>query len=90
MRGCYRGSVAQSTVLASMVTTHRALGTWRNKVTRYIALNEFCRRKFIEGGLPADRIVIKPNFVDFQAPPAGVRQGFLFVGRLSAEKRVSR
>lgn len=88
VRGCYRGSVAQSTVLASMVTTHRALGTWRNKVTRYIALNEFCRRKFIEGGLPADRIVIKPNFVDFQAPPAGARQGFLFVGRLSAEKGI--
>ena len=89
VRGCYRGSVAQSTVLAGMVTLHRALGTWQNKVTRYIALNDFCRNKFIEGGLPADRIVIKPNFVDFDAPPAGVRAGFLFVGRLSAEKGVN-
>lgn len=87
-RGCYRGSRAQTTVLAAMVTTHRALGTWRNKITRYIALNEFCRNKFIEGGLPADRIVIKPNFVDFQAPPEGVRSGFLFVGRLSTEKGI--
>jgi len=87
-RGCYRGSVAQSTVLASMVTVHRAAGTWRNKVTRYVALNDFCRRKFIEGGLPADRIVIKPNFVDFDAPPAGARNGFLFVGRLSTEKGI--
>lgn len=88
VRGCYRGSKVQSTVLAGMVTLHRALGTWQNKVTRYIALNEFCRNKFIEGGLPADRIVVKPNFVDFDVPAAGARAGFLFVGRLSAEKGV--
>lgn len=88
VRGCYRGSVAQSTVLASMVTFHRAIGTWQNKVTRYIALNEFCRSKFIAGGLPAERVVVKPNFVDFAAPPETVRAGFLFVGRLSAEKGI--
>lgn len=88
VRGCYRGSKAQSTVLAGMVTLHRALGTWQNKVTRYIALNDFCRNKFIEGGLPADRIAVKPNFVDFDAPAASARSGFLFVGRLSAEKGV--
>lgn len=88
VRACYRGSVAQSAVLASMVMVHRAFGTWQNKVTRYIALNEFCRNKFIEGGLPAERIVIKPNFVDFDAPPEGKREGFLFVGRLSIEKGI--
>ncbi|MHB1176427.1 MAG: glycosyltransferase [Sulfuriferula sp.] len=88
VRGCYRGSKVQSAVLSSMVTVHRAMGTWRNKVTRYIALNDFCRRKFIEGGLPAERFVIKPNFVDFAAPVEGPRDGFLFVGRLSAEKGV--
>jgi glycosyltransferase involved in cell wall biosynthesis len=86
VRGCYRGSKLQSTLLASMVTFHRAVGTWENKVTRYIALNEFCRNKFIEGGVPAHRIMIKPNFVDFEDPPERVRDGFLFVGRLSAEK----
>lgn len=88
VRGCYRDSKLQSTVLAGMVTLHRALGTWQNKVTRYIALNEFCRSKFIEGGLPAERIVVKPNFVDFEAPAHGNRSGFLFVGRLSVEKGI--
>lgn len=88
LRGCYRNSKLQSAVLAGMLTIHRALGTWRNKVTRYIALNDFCRRKFIEGGLPAKRLVVKPNFVDFPAPPASQRQGFLFVGRLSVEKGI--
>lgn len=88
LRACYRGSRPQSAALAGMVTLHRAIGTWQHKVTRYIALNEFCRRKFIEGGLPAERVVVKPNFVDFAAPPDGPREGFLFVGRLSAEKGV--
>lgn len=85
-RGCYRGSLPQSTILAGMVTVHRAMGTWQNKVTRYIALNEFCRNKFIAGGLPAKRIAIKPNFVDLDMPEPEERQGFLFVGRLSPEK----
>lgn len=88
LRGCYRESRLQSTVLASMVSLHRGLGTWQNKVTRYIALNHFCRNKFIEGGLPAERIVIKPNFVDFLPPIAVDRKDFLFVGRLSAEKGI--
>ena len=89
VRGCYRGSQAQSLVLASMVTVHRVVGTWQNKVTRYIALNEFCRSKFIAGGLPENRIVVKPNFVDFSAPTEVSRHGFLFVGRLSVEKGVN-
>ena len=89
LRGCYRGSVAQSAALAGVVTLHRMLGTFRDRVTRYIALNEFCRRKFIDGGLPAGRIAVKPNFVDVAPPPEAARQGALFVGRLSAEKGIS-
>lgn len=88
VRGCYRKSVLQSTVLASMVSAHRIIGTWQNKVTRYIALNKFCREKFIVGGLPANKIVTKANFVDFPQPTAHLREGFLFVGRLSAEKGI--
>jgi len=97
-RACYRGSRAASAALAGMLTLHRGLGTYRNKVARYIALNEFCRGKFIEGGLPAGRVVVKPNFVDWaEALPhpnplpggEGERKGLLFVGRLSAEKGVT-
>lgn len=88
VRKCYRGSGAASAVLAGMLTLHRGLGTYRNKVSRYIALNDFCRNKFIEGGLPADLVKVKPNFVF--APPqlALARRGMLFVGRLSIEKGV--
>lgn len=89
MRGCYRGSNAQTAVIGGMQVLHRALGTYSNKISRYIALNEFSRKKFIEGGLSADRIVVKPNFVEIAVGEEAPRQGGLFVGRLSAEKGIN-
>jgi glycosyltransferase involved in cell wall biosynthesis len=86
VRGCYHDSPTQSAVLAGMLVVHRGLGTFQRKVTRYIALNEFSREKFIQGGLPAARIAVKPNFVSCQPGPDQVRKGALFVGRLSVEK----
>ncbi len=87
--GCYRDSRAQTAVVVGMLALHRTLGTFETKVTRYIALNEFCRAKFIQAGLPAQRIAVKPNFVDAPLLPAPrAREGMLFVGRLSAEKGV--
>lgn len=86
VRGCYRGSRPQSGALAVSLATHRMLGTFRSKVSRYIALNEFCKDKFAQGGLPRERICVKPNFVDVPCVPDGPRQGALFVGRLSPEK----
>jgi len=84
---CCRGSVSQSAVLASMIGVHRAIGTYRSKVSRYIALTEFSRAKFIAGGLLGKQISVKPNFVDLPAPEnERQRAGALFVGRLSPEK----
>ncbi|MGV8898780.1 MAG: glycosyltransferase family 4 protein [Burkholderiaceae bacterium] len=86
-RKCYRDSEMQSAAITGMLTIHRTFGTYRNKITRYIALNGFCRDKFVEGGLPADKICIKPNFAVSDASPGDcVRRGGLFVGRLSTEK----
>ena len=88
-RKCYRNSGLQSAALAATIGVHRTLGTYRDKVTRYIALNEFCRRKFVEGGLPASRITVKPNFVDVDRPDdGGPRRGGLYVGRLAPEKGI--
>jgi len=86
---CYRNSRAASAVVASMLTLHRAIGTWSRMVDVYIALTEFARNKFIEGGLPKEKIVVKPNFV-YPDPGQGNGKGgyALFVGRLSPEKGV--
>jgi glycosyltransferase involved in cell wall biosynthesis len=89
VHSCYRKSRTATTAVAVMLAAHRALGTWREKVDLYIALSEFARRKFILGGLPAERIVVKPNFI---ATDPGLRDGAgeyaLFVGRLSEEKGI--
>ena len=89
MHACYRQSRPATGALAAMLGVHRALGTWSRLVDVYIASSEFARDKFIEGGLPAERIVVKPNFVH---PDPGLGRGdggyALFIGRLSPEKGI--
>lgn len=88
--GCYHGSHATTAVVALMLQLHRSRGTWDKSVDGYIALTDFSRKKFVEGGLPAEKISVKPNFV---YPDPGERNTpghyALFVGRLSAEKGLS-
>ena len=86
---CYRGSFAGSAAVVAMQQVIRRGGTWDRPGTRLIALTRFARARLIEGGLPADRLVIKPNFIEpVAALPSGAREGVLFVGRLSPEKGV--
>jgi glycosyltransferase involved in cell wall biosynthesis len=61
--GCYQGSKMGTAALSLMLGVHRRLRTWNNLVDCYVALTEFARDKMIEGGLPANRIRVKPNFV---------------------------
>jgi len=87
---CYRDSLLQSGVAAGALVAHRLLGSYRHRVQAYIALSQFSRQQYLAGGLPAQRLHVKPNFVaDHGAPPAQPRKGGLFVGRLSAEKGVA-
>jgi glycosyltransferase involved in cell wall biosynthesis len=87
VHGCYRGSRPATAAAVAMLAVHRGMGSWQTKVDVYIALSEFARRKFIEGGLPADRIVVKPNFVAGDLAARTQPGGYvLFVGRLSEEK----
>jgi glycosyltransferase involved in cell wall biosynthesis len=87
LHACYRQNRSASAVVAAMLAFHRAKGTWSRAVARYVALSEFSRRKFIAAGLPADRIVTKPNFVDPDPGPGDGAGGYaLFVGRIAREK----
>lgn len=83
---CYRGSTLGTAVVAGMQLLHRGRGSlgW---VDRFIALSQFSREKFIGGGLPAERIAVKANFLPTEVEPGDGRKGnALFVGRLSEEK----
>ncbi|WP_188053201.1 glycosyltransferase [Sphingosinithalassobacter sp. CS137] len=89
---CYRNSLFGSMTLAASIGYHQAAGTWRNKVTRFVALTDFSRQKLLAAGLPVERVTVKPNFVP--DPLAGGQVGLqpaeaaLFIGRLSVEKGV--
>ncbi len=85
---CYRGSVGASAAVAAMLSGHRAAGTWRDAVDRWVVYGSpFVRRKFIEAGLPAAKVDIKPNVIHPDpGPGAGDGGHALFVGRLSPEK----
>src|SRR5215472_13762378 len=89
MHGCYRNSRPATSAVVAMLALHRLAHTWHRMVDVYIALSEFARRKFIEGGLPESRIVVNPNFVGADAGPGEGRGGYaLFVGRNSSEKGI--
>jgi glycosyltransferase involved in cell wall biosynthesis len=85
MHACYRGSRAQSLVMATTLAAHR--GTWRS-VDRFIALTDAIAEHLREFGVPAARIVVKPNSVPDPGPPAPLGDGLLFLGRLVEEKGV--
>ncbi|ODB89575.1 hypothetical protein A3194_10465 [Candidatus Thiodiazotropha endoloripes] len=86
---CYRDSFAASTTLAISLIAHRVLGTYKRKINIYIALNEFCKEKLIEMGVPKSKILIKPNFVQPPKQMNTEKNGNpLYVGRLSEEKGI--
>jgi len=86
---CYRRSAGASFVAAAMLAGHRAAGTWNTKIDAYVALTAFSKNKFVEGGLPACRIHIKPGFAEDPGCGGGTGGYALFLGRLTEEKGVA-
>lgn len=93
--GVYRDSIFQTAVTAHMIEYHRKHNTWKKYPSAFIALSEFSKAKFVEGGLPEERILIKPNFLkdpveeydDLQLSDDKENM-FFFAGRISYEKGV--
>ncbi|MEQ8206131.1 MAG: glycosyltransferase family 4 protein [Woeseia sp.] len=92
MHGCYRGSRAASVPVAAKIALHRRLGTWSNEIDAYIALSDFQRQRMTDGGLPARKMFVKPNF--FPGSPDVIpweerEERAVCVGRVGAEKGVT-
>ena len=86
---CYRESAVGSAVVAGMTAWHRARGTWKTRVDRYIVLTEFARDLFAQSGvIPLNRMVVKANAVADPGLGAGKGNYLLFVGRLVPEKGI--
>lgn len=82
---CYRESRGASAILATSIQLHRAIGSF-DAVTRFLAVGEFVKRKHVEAGFDAARIMVKANFVAAQERRTGPGGRFLFLGRLAPEK----
>jgi glycosyltransferase involved in cell wall biosynthesis len=73
-----------------MLGIHRWLHTWARDVDVFITLTEFARAKFIAGGLPPEKLLVKPNFLSPDPGTGTGRGGYaIFVGRLVPEKGVA-
>jgi glycosyltransferase involved in cell wall biosynthesis len=85
---CYRGSRMASGAVASLSAFQYLTGSL-NGVDRFITLSRAAQDQFLAAGFPADRLVVKPNFIPPPPEPL-VRQPrermALYVGRLVAEK----
>jgi glycosyltransferase involved in cell wall biosynthesis len=80
---CYRGSSAQSALMATTLAVHRP--TWRS-VDRFIALTDRIAVHLTDYGIDEDRIVVKPNGLPDPGEPDPLGEGFLYGARLSPEK----
>jgi len=67
--GCYRESRLHSIPIAFAESFHKLIGTWNDKIDAFIALTEFGKKKFVECGLPEEKIFVKPNFLSNPPEP---------------------
>ena len=91
VKGVYRNSKLQTAGLALITSFHNVLGTWKNKVDKFIVLTEFAKRKFNDSVLRVDenQFEVKSNFVEDYGYGDRTREDFfLIVGRLSEEKGI--
>ena len=89
VHSCYRNSSAQTAVVASMLGAHRMLGTWKTKVDASMVATDFYRQKFLDFGLPPDRLHLCPlSVVDPGRTTNGKGDYALYIGRLAEEKGI--
>lgn len=87
--GAWEGSRLKTAVLATMLRRLLASG-WLDSVTRWVAISDFMRERFLEAGVPGDKVVtLRHCWRSMPEAPAVRRQDYyLFLGRLVTEKGI--
>jgi glycosyltransferase involved in cell wall biosynthesis len=87
--GCYHESRVQTAAMAAQLVFQQAARVWERFVDKFLVPSAFSREICVRAGLPATKVVVKPNFVS-PVPPVQSEPGTygLYVGRLSPEKRI--
>ncbi|MFJ8910298.1 glycosyltransferase family 4 protein [Amycolatopsis sp. NPDC102389] len=85
--GCYRGSGLATVPMAASMVLNR--NRWWTGVSRFFCISRAQREILIAGGMPAERLAVKYNYV---TDPGKTRKGagehLLFLGRITEEKGI--
>ena len=75
---CYRSSYLQSALVTAITSIHKFIGTWKNRVTHYIALTEFAKNRFLDSSLEINlnQVDVIPNFLEDQRLEVVPRENF--------------
>lgn len=90
LHGCYRDSRALSAVAAAEVIVSRRRKVL-DRVDRFVAPSRFMADRLVDIGVPPDRLVIKPHFIDDRGPrsaPPSASRNVVFIGRLAPGKGI--
>ncbi|MBP6344118.1 MAG: glycosyltransferase [Candidatus Omnitrophica bacterium] len=86
---CFRNSSVMTAMMAFNLDKLWRQGVWVNDVDRYIVAAEFTRGKYVDRGIPVEKISFKPHFIDVNLSRREKDAGYaLYLGRLSQEKGV--
>ncbi len=87
---CYRNSYFFSSLYAVAVHNARYKLNIFDKITKFICPTEFFRSKFSAAGIPAEKLLVKPHYIDTSKIVPAFKPGpyILYLGRLSPEKGV--
>jgi len=88
LHGCYRGSRAQSLLVARATSRQWDSFLERRTPTLWLALTPFMKRVYAGWSAPAERILVKPNSTAAGEPSGHPRDGVFCASRLSPEKGV--
>lgn len=87
---CVKGSLSATLVRCASMRFHRLFRLYRN-ISRFVVPSAFTAGLMRQAGVPAEKIVCLPTFIDSAAisPAFGGGEYFLFMGRLSPEKGIT-
>ncbi len=86
LHACYRNSALASIPVAQMIQSQRKKDAWNQKVNHFVALTEFAREKFLQGGLHVDRVSLRRNYSEDLGLGSQSGGYAIYLGRISAEK----
>lgn len=84
---CYKNSFFASVFRYRFYYQSQRRHDWWSYIDKFISLSNNGRDILIKGGLPADKIVVKPNFINDPSPKEiSGGYGALYVGMITEEK----